>query len=234
VVRGYISMMEEGSFGPLPAEVETFLPTLVSRAGQMNQLIEQMLMTARLEDRRMVLNMSEVRVDQLVGGLIGSLDGLKRPTHSLVFEQPDHPVVAWADAEKVETILTNLLSNALKYSPRGGEVRVTARSLDQQVIVAVHDQGIGIAAEHQTRLFERFGRIEGPETSNIEGTGLGLFLSRELARLQGGNIAVASEEGRGSVFTLTLPATMPEPAVVAGEASLPDAEPAGDTEAAAD
>ena len=234
VVRGYISMMEEGSFGPLPIEVETFLPTLLSRAEQMNQLIEQMLVTARLEDRRMVLNSSNVRVDELIEGLVGSLDGIKRPTHEIVFEEPGEPVIAWADAEKVETILTNLISNAIKYSPRGGEVRVTARTLDQQVIVAVRDHGIGIALEHQSRLFERFGRIEGPETSNIEGTGLGLFLSRELARLQGGNIAVASQEGKGSVFTLILPATMPPPAVASVQTPAADAEPAGGTAAAAD
>ncbi|MEA2646387.1 MAG: hypothetical protein QOE92_1470 [Chloroflexota bacterium] len=223
VVRGYISMMEEGSFGPLPPEVEMFLPTLLTRAEQMNRLIEQMLMTARLEDRRMVLNNAEINVGEVIAGLVGSLDGLMKPTHEVVYEPPDHPVTAWADGEKVETIIANLLSNALKYSPDGGQVKVTAQSLDQQVIVAVHDQGIGISTENLPRLFERFGRIEGPLTTSIEGTGLGLFLSRELARLQGGNIAVASEEGKGSVFTLTLPATMP----VADDTPAPEAPPPG-------
>jgi signal transduction histidine kinase len=104
-------------------------------------------------------------------------------------------------------VVANLVHNALKYSPAGGEVRVSAsRAADGRAEVAVADEGVGIAAEDLDRLFTRFGRIVTPETAGIPGTGLGLYLARDLARRHGGDVGVTSEPGRGSTFTLALPA----------------------------
>jgi signal transduction histidine kinase len=102
-------------------------------------------------------------------------------------------------------IVTNLLHNAIKYSPRGGEVRVSCAVQDGTACVAVSDEGMGIAEADQARLFTRFGRIATEETRSIPGTGLGLYLARDLARRHDGGIGVSSQPGRGSTFTLTLP-----------------------------
>jgi two-component system sensor histidine kinase BaeS len=109
-----------------------------------------------------------------------------------------------ADSGRVTTIVANLLDNALKYSPDGGPVRCAVRVEDGSAVVEVSDRGLGIAAADQPVLFTRFGRIVTGQNSHIPGTGLGLYLSRELAQLQGATLTATSEAGVGSTFTLTL------------------------------
>ena len=103
------------------------------------------------------------------------------------------------------TVLANLLSNAIKYSPGGGQV--TCRVAREKYVgtITVSDKGVGIPPDRFDRLFTRFGRIVTPETSHIPGTGLGLYLSRELARLHGGDITATSVLGKGSSFVLAVP-----------------------------
>ncbi|MEA2683425.1 MAG: hypothetical protein QOK05_1753 [Chloroflexota bacterium] len=205
IVRGYLSMFQEGVFGEMSAEALRVLPTISSRVAQMNLLIDQMLNAARLEDSRLVLAPKDVRIDQLVQKVVDSFEGLALPGQSVAIDNPGGEVMVFADPEKTETILANLVSNAIKYSPGGGAVVCEIETVDDEVLVMVVDEGVGIAPDDVPRLFQRFGRLERPETANIEGTGLGLFLSRELAHLQGGEITVESAVGRGSRFTLTLP-----------------------------
>jgi signal transduction histidine kinase len=215
IVRGYVSMFQEGVFGDMSEEAMRVLPTISSRVAQMNLLIDQMLNAARLEDSRLILSPREVRVDEVVDRVISSLQGLGVSGQKLLVDNPWGAVVAFADPEKTETIVANLVSNAIKYSPRGGDVVCEIEASDDEVVVTVVDDGVGIAAEDMPRLFQRFGRLERPETANIEGTGLGLFLSRELAHLMDGDITVESTVGRGSRFTLTLPARDREPPMTA-------------------
>jgi two-component system, OmpR family, sensor histidine kinase MtrB len=125
--------------------------------------------------------------------------------HRLEVDLPDRRVRVRVDPDRTRTILANLLSNALKYSPEGGSVTVQVRSRAGLARVAVSDEGLGIAQEHMTTLFTRFGRVITPQTEHLKGTGLGLYLARHLARLQGGDITVASVDGKGSTFTLHLP-----------------------------
>jgi signal transduction histidine kinase len=105
----------------------------------------------------------------------------------------------------VETILGNVLDNAVKYSPAGGEVLCEVERSQEAASVSVSDRGIGISRRDMRRLFTRFGRVVNPETSDIGGTGLGLYLSREMARRLGGDLTAAPRAGGGSTFTLTLP-----------------------------
>ena len=106
------------------------------------------------------------------------------------------------------TIVANLMDNAVKYSPGGGEVRCTTGCRDSHVFVSIRDEGLGIAAEHIPTLFTRFGRLPTQENVTIPGTGLGLFLCKEIAGRHGGDIEVESTAGAGSEFTLVLPAAL--------------------------
>ena len=205
IVRGYLSMFQEGVFGPLSDEAQQVLPTIASRVAQMNLLIDQMLNAARLEDSRLVISARDVRADQVVQKVITGFDGLRRPGQRLILENPLGELLVRADPEKLETIVANLVSNAIKYSPEGGDIRCVLEAKDGVATISVVDEGIGIAREDLDKLFTRFGRLERPETANIEGTGLGLFLSRELARLQEGDIGVESTAGKGSTFSLHIP-----------------------------
>src|SRR5438874_2480331 len=116
------------------------------------------------------------------------------------------PMLVEGDRARIATVVANLIDNAVKYSPQGGEVACTVRNLGSEVVMTVRDEGIGIAPEHMAMLFTRFGRLPTDENVSIPGTGLGLFLCREIAARHGGEITVKSTPGVGSEFTLTLPA----------------------------
>ena len=109
-----------------------------------------------------------------------------------------------ADERKVKQVLLNLLSNAIKFTPEGGRIDVRAAVNDGLVEVSVADTGVGIAPEDQEKVFEEFRQV-GTADKNVEGTGLGLALSRKFGELHGGHIWLKSEVGRGSTFTFTLP-----------------------------
>ena len=210
LLRGYLSMLSDGSLGELPPRVRGVLPAMNAKAAQMAFLITQMLESARLEDSQLQLKLEPVDMRGLVRQAVDTMGSLTAPGQSLLLEDPGSEILIVADAGRVETIAVNLLDNALKYSPAGGgAVRVRVSSDRDAVVLRVKDTGIGIAAEDLPKLFTRFGRLVTPENSHIPGTGLGLYLSREIARMHGGDITVRSAPGEGSEFTLTLPVAGP-------------------------
>jgi signal transduction histidine kinase len=129
------------------------------------------------------------------------------PGRTLSFETPLEHLVAQVDPERIEQVLDNLLSNALKYSPEDGPVRVTLRESAEAHMaeLSVSDRGIGIPAQQQARIFERFERADNSRAYGIGGTGLGLYLSRALVERHGGRIWFESVEGQGSTFFVLLP-----------------------------
>src|SRR5205807_2164361 len=153
---------------------------------------------ARLEDTSLLLKLE--RFD--LGDSIADAIGRARDSGRVKFRRPDLELPVKADRDRTLTILGNLLDNALKYSPAGGDVTITASVEGDRVAVGVADRGIGIARDDLGVLFTRFGRVVPAEHAAIAGTGLGLYLSRELARRFGGDVSVKSELGRGSTFTL--------------------------------
>jgi signal transduction histidine kinase len=202
VLGGYISMLEDGS---VPAEqLGRILAVLGGKVGEMNRLVDQMLETARLEEGRLSLDARRVDMAALVEEAVAAVLPLGAPRHDVVVDA-ESPVIVVGDSSRILTILVNLVGNAVKYSPGGGEVRCTVGEEDGQAAVRVSDQGIGIAEEDLPRLFTRFGRVVTPENSHIAGTGLGLYLARELARMHGGDIQVSSRPGQGSTFVFTMP-----------------------------
>jgi signal transduction histidine kinase len=133
--------------------------------------------------------------------------------HQIRVTCPERPVRVRVDAERVKTIIANLISNAIKYSPAGGPIECELVNRGGIARVTVTDSGVGIAKEDLPILFTRFGRVSTPQTVHLPGTGLGLYLGRQLARLHGGEITVDSAPGRGSTFTLHLPVSAVDPAV---------------------
>lgn len=204
VIRGYLSMLGEGTLGPLTGEVRQIVPVLIEKADQMNRLVEQMLEASRLEEGRLELKLEAADLRELVKAAIEETRPFTDTSHAVKFDEPRESVVVRVDRQRVTSIVTNLISNAIKYSPQGGKVDLSI-SRDGTARVAVRDEGVGIATDDLSQLFTRFGRITTPETRNVPGTGLGLYLSRELARLHGGDLTVKSEPGAGSTFTLDLP-----------------------------
>jgi PAS domain S-box-containing protein len=215
ILRGYLSMFEDGSLGTLPPRAVETLPALQRTVIQMTTLVEELLQLARIEDRRLQLRRRQVDLARLVAETAGRV-GLVYPERNVVLSLPAAPVMTEIDPGRISLVFDNLIRNAIKYSPDGGDVDVEVATLPDRAQVRVRDRGIGIESEHMERLFTRFGRIETPQTEEIPGTGLGLYLSRELVRLHGGEIMVESIPGKGSVFTVTLPL-----AAVSGGGLLP-------------
>jgi len=207
LVRGYLDMLANGSLGAVSKELRRVLPALQIKADEMNSLIEQMIEAARLEEGRLELHPVETDLRELARRAVDVIAPLTNKEHALKVETPAQAVRATVDPERVSTILANLLSNAIKYSPRGGEIRCAVTREDGMAVVEVTDQGVGIAPEEMDKLFTRFGRIPNQETRHIGGTGLGLYLSRQLARMQGGDVTVRSIPGKGSTFRFAVPLT---------------------------
>jgi K+-sensing histidine kinase KdpD len=205
VLRGYVSMLRDGTFSDRSDQLQDVYAILEAKAGQMELLVTQMLEAARLEEGRLGMVLRRIDLRDAVREAFEGIRLLARPEHALSLEAPARPVEVMADAGRVTTIVANLLDNAIKYSPLGGPVRCAVRFERGRAVVDVSDRGLGIATSDQSTLFTRFGRVETPENRHIQGTGLGLYLSRELALMQSGTLTAASEAGRGSTFSLTLP-----------------------------
>ncbi len=205
VARGYVSMLQEGTFGPLEsADLRPAIPMVATKLAEMNTLVDQMLETARLEAGKLRLSTAPVRVGEVVDEAVSSLPTLCATNQvRVVRTTADDQVVG--DRDRLRTLLSNLLDNARKYSAPGSSIEVEVGREEDAVVTSVRDQGQGIAPEHQPQLFTRFGRIVTPENSHIPGSGLGLHLCRELARMHGGDLTVTSIPGEGSVFRLSLP-----------------------------
>jgi PAS domain S-box-containing protein len=191
-------LREDITFGE--TERRTFIEFISREAERLTTIVDALLNVARLDtgDLRVSLVPTDVAsvVTDVVSAAAGSGNG-----HRIVAEVGARPLAAQADPEKLRQVLDQLISNAVKYSPEGGKVSVSARRRSDAVEVAVADQGVGIPASEQERIFAKFYKAGGGQ-----GTGLGLFIAQGLVREMGGSIWVDSEEGRGSRFSFELPA----------------------------
>ncbi len=192
--------------GPLTPEQEKQVNFIKSSALELTEMVNDLLDLAKIEAGR--ISISPAWFDMV--DLFAALRGMFKPivanrAVSLIFEEPVDVPRIYSDDKRLSQILRNYISNALKFTPRG-EVRVSARSTTPGWITfAVADSGIGIARDSLGALFQDFSQVESPMHKYYRGTGLGLSLSRKLAELLGGSVAVDSELGRGSTFSVTIP-----------------------------
>jgi signal transduction histidine kinase len=209
VIRGYADMLGDGSLGPLTPRMENALAALRGKADEMSRLVTMMMETARLEEGRLELRAAPVDLRQVTRDVLRVAGPLVAGAHALSVVEGEEPLVVDGDADRISTVVANLLDNACKYSPPGSPVEVRCGREDGRATVAVTDRGIGLSEEDMGVLFTRFGRVVSAQTSHIGGTGLGLWLAREIARMHGGEIQVRSARGQGSTFTLALPLRQP-------------------------
>jgi signal transduction histidine kinase len=205
VVRGYVSMLEGGLLGTLNERGRRAVPVISAKVLEMNALIEQMIEAAQLEDGALMLRPETTDLRNVVSAAVDAARPLVEDKYQILVKCPERPVRVRVDGERIKTIVSNLVANAIKYSPTGGPVEIELISRGGIARVSVRDRGVGIAKDDLPILFTRFGRVSTPETDHVPGTGLGLYLGRQLARLHGGEITVDSDPGRGSTFTLHLP-----------------------------
>jgi signal transduction histidine kinase len=206
-ILGYQDLLLDGVVGTVPDGPRAFLERAQRATRSLLLLVNDVLDLSKLAAGKMDLVRHPVRVGAVVDEAVATIEPLAAVRGITVEVLPAHAVpLLETDADRLRQILLNLLSNAVKFTDRGG-VTVTMAAVDEWVEVAVADTGYGIAAEDQERIFHEFEQIVG--AARRGGTGLGLPISRKLARLLGGDLRVKSTPGEGSVFTLRLPLEVP-------------------------
>ena len=210
-IAGYTELLEMGVRGPVNDEQREDLARIRRSANVLMSLVNDVLNFARIEAGQVTVALEEVRLDQLLAEMEGMIAPQLRSKRLRFALDADGVPPVRADADRLKQILTNLLTNAVKFTPAGGEIRVTADvAPDAGTVpmarIQVRDSGRGIPADQLQAIFEPFVQIDRHLTiESQQGVGLGLAISRDLARAMGGDIMVESTLGVGSVFTLTLP-----------------------------
>lgn len=220
-IKGYTQLLAMGSLGPINDSQKEFLKTIHTNADRMISIINDLLDITKIETGTVELDRRPLHVAEALGTVITELQGqLQSREHELGIDIPPGLPLVKADARRFNQILSNLISNAIKYTPRGGKIQVTAQEATDQdvpedrreglrpgryVRIGVRDNGVGIAPEELERIFERFYRTENPLRIEAGGTGLGLSLVRPLVKLFGGRLWVESALGEGSTFSFVIP-----------------------------
>jgi signal transduction histidine kinase len=202
-IRGYLELLGEKHMN-LDAEAEKYFANISSSVDRLNALVKDMLEVSRLEGNRVPLTLTECDPVVIINQSIEELrsQAIQKELELKVLDVES--VQVRADEARTKEILVNLIGNAIKYTPTGS-VSVSAKAKGKEYLITVADTGFGISAEDQKRLFQKFVRIQTKDTQSITGTGLGLWITYELAEKMGGTITVESIEGVGSHFTLHLP-----------------------------
>jgi PAS domain S-box-containing protein len=205
-IAGYAELLEMGIHGELSDPQREALRRIRRSQRHLLSLIEDILDFARIEAGRVSMRTADVLVRDLIAGLEPMIEPQLR-AKSLHFDvaDPEMPLTARADPEKARQILLNLLSNAIKFTPAGGTIAVGASGRGDRVEIVVRDTGVGIAPGQQAEIFEPFVQLGRTLSNTPEGAGLGLAISRDLARAMGGELTVESSPGAGAAFTLSLP-----------------------------
>jgi signal transduction histidine kinase len=201
-IRAHLENLLDGVERPDPETLQVML----TQSERLGRLVDQLLDLSRLESGDVPLDREPVELASLVSQVLSEIDVARSDRGVMVeAEVPKDLPAAMADRERIHQVLFNLVDNAVRFTPAGGEVIVSASRHNGSVELRVADTGVGIPSEHLPRLFERFYRVDPARSREDGGTGIGLAIARSVVEAHGGTITAESEIGRGSVFTFDLP-----------------------------
>lgn len=205
-IRAYAETLSQGVIDDEQTIRECY-NVIMGETQRLSRLVEDILNVSQLEVGSARLSVSEVAVDQLIRKVVQDMQGNADAKHlDLVLSLPAKTPKIRGDRERLAVVLINLVGNAIKYTPDGGRVEIDCSPENERLRINVTDTGIGIAPEHQEKIFDKFYRVTDEKVQGIPGTGLGLSIVKETVRLHGGAIFVTSTPGKGSTFSLVLPA----------------------------
>ena len=210
-VIGFSELLEQQIFGELNGKQQTYVGNVLVSGRHLLQLVNDILDISKVEAGRMDLAYEKMPIGSIVDIVRGVIAGLAaKKGIDLEVDVTDNLPDVYIDPGRIKQVLYNLISNAIKFTPRGGVVRLAARANDRYLVVRVSDTGVGIAPADLPRLFREFEQLPQPGGVRPEGTGLGLALTRRLVELHGGKVEVQSELGKGSTFSVLLPLKSPD------------------------
>jgi len=201
-------LMDELSLGP--EKQAEFVQGIAQETANLEGIVDNLLDLGRMESGQLRLDRRRIDLSLLARKAAAEIEPIL-DGHRLARELADGPLWAEVDPRRIEQVLRNLLTNAKKYSPPGSEIALRTARVDQEIVICVQDEGIGIAPQDQERIFERFYRADNEVTRRVRGAGLGLSICKWIAEAHGGEIRVQSALQRGSTFCLALPAAEDAP-----------------------
>ncbi len=212
-IRGSLQLLCDTSVNQLSPTQEKFAKLALNNVERLSRLINDLLDLSKLESNKFTIKPIPFHVDNLIQSLVNEFGAWSKTKGITIQTKIEKPLEIEADQDRISQVLTNLIGNALKFTPSGGTVTVEGRrSADLlKIEVGVRDTGPGIAKNDFQKLFEKFSRIESQAMQGVSGTGLGLTIAKEIVELHGGRIWVESEEGKGSYFAFELPIKRPPP-----------------------
>ena len=204
LIKGYADTLVRKDACWEPEMMQESLTVIVEEADRLNNLIDNLLDASRLQAGAFPLEMDEVALDALAER-VGKHFRTQTDIHEIVVRFPPNLPVVKGDSGRLEQVLNNLVSNAIKYSPDGGKIEISGRASASDVIVTIADQGVGIPFQEQSRVFERFFRGARERHQRTPGAGLGLYLAKAIIEAHSGRIWVESTPGEGAAFSFSIP-----------------------------
>lgn len=217
-IEGYLSMILEENIGKVDPQARDYLNKVYTSAKRLSLLIKDLLSVSRIESGKMKIDAQQLDISKMINDTLDQLKFVAADKKlEMKFESTEKNLPpVWADPDRTMQVLVNLVSNAIKYTPKGN-VTITAKS-DKHlgiVTVTVADSGLGMDKDQMSHLFTKFYRVDTPQTTGIQGTGLGLYITKSIIEKMGGSITCKSVVGQGSTFSFTLPIFKVETSVVA-------------------
>lgn len=203
-VKQQLGLIVEG-YATQKKDIDNFVHKAYDSNLSQLAIIEDLLSVARMDSGKMELTKTRTNIVKLVDDVVEEQKASKKEGQHIRFEKPTKEVFANVDSTKVKMTVANFLSNAIKYTPEKGSISVSIRDEAKTIRISVTDTGVGISKHDQKKLFAKFSRVENPLSAKVQGTGLGLYLAKQIAVMHGGSVRVDSENGKGSTFILQLP-----------------------------
>jgi two-component system phosphate regulon sensor histidine kinase PhoR len=205
-IKGFVETLLDGAMKN-PDDAERFLKIVARQTDRLNAIVEDILSLSRIEDQteKAKIELAKSNVKEMLESAIGVCELQARAKDIQIELDCDETIAARLNAPLMEQAVINLVDNAIKYSDTGKTVGVQASLTDRELLIRVRDQGCGIDREHQLRIFERFYRVDKARSRKLGGTGLGLAIVKHIVLVHGGNIAVDSSPGKGTMFTIHVP-----------------------------
>jgi signal transduction histidine kinase len=207
VIIGYLELLQEGIYGELTPKQKEVLETITKQTNTLTRLVKRLLDISRFEASGGKVDVRELDLQRFLTTLESSFSVLanQRDISFTVNHGQDLPRIVYWDEDRINEVLGNLLSNAFKFTPRGGKVALDVGARENRVIITLADTGAGISAEQLPHIFDKFFQADNQAQAATKGTGLGLAIAKEIVEAHGGNITVQSRVGEGTTFTVTLP-----------------------------
>jgi signal transduction histidine kinase len=220
-IVGNIELVLDGDAGTVPTPQRRLLEAVSRNGRRLQNLIGDLLMLSRIESGTLRINTRQVPLAEVVDGALEAVSAQKAADVTLAAQLPDEPVLLEADPSQLERVLTNLIGNALKFTPPGGRVAVEVTARPERVELRISDTGVGIPADELPHIFDRFFRTSRSQSMDRTSTGLGLTIAKSIVERHRGSIWAESTPGAGSTFFIDLPRVPAVTGAVERERSQP-------------